>query len=43
MHRAESSRPTFQIGRQMENYRAEKRTDTGQIPLAVEELEAKAR
>jgi isopentenyl diphosphate isomerase/L-lactate dehydrogenase-like FMN-dependent dehydrogenase len=40
---AKRSRPTFQIGRQMEIYRAGKRTDTGQIPLAVEELEAKAR
>jgi isopentenyl diphosphate isomerase/L-lactate dehydrogenase-like FMN-dependent dehydrogenase len=40
---AKLSRPTFQIGRQMEIYRAGKRTDTGQIPLAVEELEAKAR
>ena len=34
---------SFQTGRQIETYRAGKRTDLGFIPLAVEELEDKAR
>jgi isopentenyl diphosphate isomerase/L-lactate dehydrogenase-like FMN-dependent dehydrogenase len=42
MHASEPTR-SFQTGRQIEIYRTGKRTDPGFIPLAVEQLEEKAR
>ena len=42
MHASEPMR-SFQTGRQIEIYRTGKRTDPGFIPLAVEQLEEKAR